>query len=203
MRHAWKIASVMLLSALALVSAMFAGYLFSILRMGRWAYPELVAPLCGSVISAVLAASMIAWMNRRRRGIAAFVRLAALLTLGCFTVAAVVFFGLVANCSWSCESRIVAESRSPNGQWKAVMFSKSCDAAARYCPLVSRVAVLPIREGLPGGDENLFSIADPVGLKLEWKSDDVLRVLYYSGRFLRQQKQVADVHVEYLPVGFM
>jgi len=203
MRDAWKITSVVLLSVLALGSATFAGYLFSILRMGRWAYPELVAPLCGSVVAATLAPSVIALINRRQRGIAAVVRLAALWTLGCFTAAAGVFFGLLANCSLSCETKIVAESRSPNGRWKAVSFSKSCDAVARYCAPVSYVSVLPAREGLPGGDGNLFSIVAVVGMELEWKSDDRLLVRYFSGRVLRQQKRVGEVRVEYLQIASM
>ena len=203
MSHAGKLVSIVLLSVFALGLATLAEYLFSILWIGEWAYLELIAPICASVVAATLALGIVASINRRHRGIAAVVRLAALLSLGCFTSAAGLFFVVLANCSLSCGNKIVAESRSPNGRWKAVSFSRNCYATARYCPPVTHVSVLPVTEELPGGDGNVFSIDAVDGIDLAWKSDDVLLVRYFSGPVLRKQKQIGDVRVEYMPVGHM
>jgi hypothetical protein len=198
MREVGKLASIALLSVLALGCATLAGYLVSILWAGRWAYPELVAPICGSVVAATIALGVIAFLYMRHRGIAAVVRLTALLTLGCFTVSAGLFFVVLANCSLSCGNKIVAESPSPNGRWKAVSFSRNCVATAGYCPTVSNVSVFAASEGLPEGEGNVFSIDAHDGIDLEWKSADVLLVRYYPARVLRQETWVGDVRVEYL-----
>lgn len=202
MRDARIIASTALLSVLALVCATVAGYSLSILWAGHWAYPELAAPICGLLVASVLALGIIAFMNRRHRGTGAVVRLAALLTVGCFTIAGGLFFGLLRNCSLSCGNKTVAELRSPGGRWKAVSFSKNCVAIVRDCPQVSHVSIVAASEELPGGDGNVFSVVGEGGIILQWKSDTVLSVQYH-GVVLRQQKRVRDVRVEYLPVGFM
>jgi hypothetical protein len=134
MSDAAKAISTVLLSILALGFATFAGYSLSILRAGNWAYPELVAPICGQMVAAIFALVGIAFVNRRHRGTGAIFRLAALLAVGCFTAAGGVFVGLMSNYSLSCGNKIVAQLPSPNGRWKAVVFSRFCVAIARVLP---------------------------------------------------------------------
>jgi len=202
MRDARIVTSTVLLSVLALGCATAGGYSLSILWAGSWMYTELAAPTCGLVIAAVLALGLIAFINRRHRGTGAIIRLAALLTVGCFTATGGLFFGLLRNCSLSCRNKTVAELRSPNGRWKAVSFSRKCVAIVRDCPQVSHVSILSASEELPGGDGNVFSVAGKGEIILQWKSANVLIVQYY-GVVLRLQKRVHDVRVDYLPVGFM
>jgi len=191
-----------LLSAFALGCVTFAGYSLSVLVDGRWMYAELVAPICGLLIAALLALAVIAFINRRHRGAGAVVRLAALLAVGCFTAAGGIFFGLIRNCGLSCGNKTEVELRSPDGRWRAVSFSTSCVAIARYCPPVSHVSILAASEELPGGGGNAFTVVGVGGIVLQWKSDDVLSVGYH-GTVLRQQKRVRDVRVDYLLIGFM
>jgi hypothetical protein len=202
MRDAWKVTSTVLLSVLALGCATVAAYSLSILWDGHWIYGELAAPICGLMVVTVLALGVVALINRRHRGKGAVARLAAFLAVGCFTAAGVLFFGLLMNCSLSCRSKIVAESRSPDGRWKAISFSRNCVAIAGYCPAVSHVSILPATERLPGGDGNVFTVVGEGGIILQWKSDNVLSVQYY-GPILRQQKHVRGVRVDYLPTGMM
>jgi hypothetical protein len=203
MRGAAKLTAIALSSVVALGAATFAGYMLSVLWAGKWKYTELIAPICGSVFAAVLAAGCVAYIGRRHRGAGAVVRLGALLALGCFTAAAVLFFGLLANCRLSCENRILAESQSPDGRWKAVSFSRNCVAVAGYCPSVSYVSVLPAREELPEGEGNVFGGIVPDGaLEVGWKSDDQL-LIRHSARVFHQQERVGGVRVEYQQVGWM
>jgi hypothetical protein len=201
MPGAAKAISTVLLSALALASATFGVYSLSIARAGHWAYPELVAPICGQMVAAILALGVIAFINRRRRGIGAVVRLAALLAVGCFTAAGGVYFGLLSNCSLSCGNKIVVESTSPDGKWKAVVFSRNCVAIAGFCPETSHVSIVAASEEFSGSKGNAFSIVGD-GVDLRWQSDDLLSVRY-SGRVLRRQTRVRDIRVDYLPIGIM
>ena len=68
MRGAAKLTAIALSSAVALGAATFAGYMLSVLWAGKWKYTELIAPICGSVFAAVLAAGCVAYIGRRHRG---------------------------------------------------------------------------------------------------------------------------------------
>ncbi|HLJ48203.1 MAG TPA: ATP-binding protein [Bryobacteraceae bacterium] len=177
MRIPGKIAATVSLAICAIGLATFAGYLLSILWQGHWKYPELVLPTVVTATAAILAVGVIAVINRRHLGAGAIVRMTALLIAGCSLSAAGLFFLLLANCSLSCSNRIMADVKSPTGQWRAVWYLQNCVATVRYCPSVSHVSILAPGEE-PGGQGNAFSVAVEDGINLDWKSNDLLRISY-------------------------
>jgi hypothetical protein len=199
-----RLVSTIALAVLALCSATLSAYLLSVASMGRWKYPEVTGSICASAVITVLALAVIAFINKRESGRLAIVRLTALLILGCGAVAATVHFAVLANCSLFCKNVIQAESRSPNGRWRAIRFSRKCVAPAGYCPLVTYVSILPSSAGLPDGEGNGLAILGDQGIGIEWKSEDLLVTSYPAvDRVLRLPNRVGNVRLEYRPIGFM
>jgi hypothetical protein len=202
MRGFWIVVSTVLLSLIALISTTFSLSALWVLRSGNWQYPELIAPIGGLAATAILALAAVALINRRKRGANAIIRLAGLLTAGCFAASACLFFALIGNCSLSCQNRTVTELRSPDGRWKAVAYSRECRAIVGFCPSVSHVSVLGVDERLPDGVGNAFSVAGVFGTDLRWQSGNILSV-GYSGIVLRQRQQVEKIRIEYRLIGIL
>jgi len=203
MRITGKTATTASLAIWAIGLAMFAGYLLSILWWGQWKYSELVVPTVGAATAAIVAVAVIAVINRRHRGTGAILRLTALLITGCSLFTAGLFSLLLANCGLSCGNRIIADVKSPTGRWRAVWYSRKCVAPARYCPTVSYVSILAPGEDLRN-EANAFSVAVEDGLRLDWRSNDELRISYPGViRSLNQKCQVRGVRIEYLPIGYL
>ncbi len=192
------------LAVFAVGCATLAELLCSILWRGEWKYSELVAPICGAAVAGALALTGTAFMLRGRSGIGAVIRSGALLTLACVAVSACLFFSLLENCGLSCGNRVIDESRSPSGQWTAVLSMESCTATARYCPPISHVVLLNHREDLPRRQAQAFSLTDGGGLRLEWKSDNLLLISYPAwSKVLVKRDRVGSVRLEYRPIGWM
>jgi hypothetical protein len=191
------------LSTFAVGCMTLAAYLYSI-EWGALKHPELMAAVCGSAAAAVLAIGGAAFIISRRLGIGAVVRSCVLLTAGCCAVTATLFLSLLANCRLSCGNRVVAESKSPDGEWTAIWLLESCAAAARYCPPISHIVLLRDGERLPGGEGEAFSVRSADGVGLEWKSNDRLVISYAAWtKVLRKRSRVGIVRLEYLPIASM
>jgi hypothetical protein len=174
---------------------------------GRWQYPVVAVAFIASVVLAVLAIVGIAVITTRGKVNASAAPRASLLVFTYAAASGAFFLLVLANCSLSCGNRILAEAKSPNGNWKAVWYLRQCVSPARYCPPVSFVSILNADEHLPNAEGNAFSVAADDGVYLEWKEDNLLRISYpgFFGvdRSLRQENQVGTVRIEYFPIGSM
>ena len=206
MQSPGKFSATVFLAIMALACAISAAYLLSILRLGQWQYLGVAVAFIATALMAVLALVGVAAITTRGHGNHSTVRRASLLVLT-YAAASGASFLLLVNCSLSCGNRILAETRSPNGNWKAVWYLRQCVSPTRYCPHVSFVSILRADEPLPNTEGNAFSVAADDGVRLRWKADDLLLISYpgFVGvdRSLRQKDQVGIVRVEYLPIGFM
>jgi hypothetical protein len=207
MKSLGKVCATALLAIISLASAICAAYLLSILWQGRWRYPVVAVAFSASTLIAVLAIVGVAVITRRGQSCPSAVRRASYLVLTYSAISGTSFFLLLANCSLSCGNRILAEAKSPNGNWKAVWFLRQCASPAQYCPPISFVSVLSADAQLPNSEGNAFSVVADDGIRLDWKADDLLQISYPGfvgvNRSLRQQHQVGDIRVKYLPIGFM
>jgi len=192
------------LSIVALGCWVLTAYLLSVLSWGDWEYSELIAPSVGSAIAGLLALIGAGYVHRRDRGSGAVVRFTAVATVVNSALAVGFFFVCLSNCTLSCGNKTLSQSLSPNGRLKAVLFSRTCVAAARYCPSVSSVSVLAADDALPAGEGNVVAFVGDVGVDLQWKSDGLLLVRYPAiARVLRQYRRSGDVQIQYLRVGWM
>ena len=207
MQRLGKVCATVLLAVISLASAICAAYLLSILWQGRWQYPVVAVAFIVSSLIAVLAIAGVAVITTRGQSSPSTVRRASYLVLTYSAVSGASFLLLLANCSLSCGNRILSEAKSPNGNWKAVWYLRQCVSPARYCPPVSFVSILRADEQLPNAEGNAFSVAADDGVRLDWKADGLLLISYPGfvgvNRSLRQQHQVGNIRVEYLPIGFM
>jgi uncharacterized integral membrane protein len=204
MRSRWWIIMIVGLLTFAVGCMILAAYVGAILQRGEWKYPELIVPICGSAVAGALAVGGAAFIHIRRSGRDAFIRSSALLMVACLAVSAGLFFALFANCSLSCSNRVVAESKSPDGQWTAVWSLETCTASARYCPSISRVVVVGSGDHVPRRYSEAFSATSSDGVLLQWKTNHLLVISYPAEtRILLKQTQVGTVRLEYMPIGWM
>jgi len=193
-------ARIIWIAALAIVAlgcAILAAYLCSVLWWGEWAYPELLLPLGGCLLGAVLLLTGIAVLLRRRSGWVAVVRTALLLTVGCCAMTGGLFLRCWQIADFPATAWIVSQRKSPDGLRTAVWSEEACAAVAAYCPPVSHVAVV-----LDGKEVEAFSVRGADGLQLDWRSSDFLVISYGRGRVLHVRNNVGPVRVHAVPVGF-
>ena len=106
----------------------------------------------------------------------------------------------------ACSNTVLSETTSPDGRFKAVVFSRDCGATVGFNTQVSVIAVSEVFGNEPG---NIF-IADtnhgaaPAGLgggpevRVSWPSKDNLSLAYHlSARVFRAKDHVASVAVSY------
>lgn len=109
-----------------------------------------------------------------------------------------------------CDNVILTESISPNGQLKAVVFSRGCGATSGFSTQISLLRAVDV---LPNDSGKLF-VADtdhgqaPSGengglaLKLRWIADDQLRIEYPAlARVFKSEPSSQGVRLEYVPVN--
>ena len=191
-----------LLALFALVCSIITAYIFSIQWWGGWRYTELIAPMCGFAMAGILALVGMVVMRGRQPERAKTLR--SILMMGaCYAATAGLSFAVLANCSVSCGERTIEAVQSPSRQWTAVWASQDCTAIARLCPPISKVTVR--RSGETTSDrQEVFGIAEAYGLRLEWKSDNILLISYPAGtRMLRKDSRAGSVQIDYPPIGWM
>jgi hypothetical protein len=109
------------------------------------------------------------------------------------TALASLFLIFAAGCGM-CGNEIGYESRSPNGEWKAVAFERDCGATTRA---TTQVSVLQGSQSLPNEPGNIFSADGNFPVRMEWKSDQELQITYPPGTHNVVEGQISGVKVEF------
>lgn len=125
---------------------------------------------------------------------------------GFAVIAAAVIWQLIPNL---CDNVILTESISPNGQLKAVVFSRGCGATSGFS---TQMSLLRASDVLPNENGKLF-VADTdhgqapsaenggLALNVRWIGDDQLRVEYpVLARVFKSEPSSQGVGLEYAPV---
>jgi hypothetical protein len=105
-----------------------------------------------------------------------------------------------------CSNSVLAESLSPNGKLKAVIFSRDCGATTDFS---TQVSLLKAGDSLPNNGGNLF-VADrdhgkaPSGqsggpvVTVSWVSNEQLRVEHHAlARVFKSESLRQNIRVEY------
>ena len=102
---------------------------------------------------------------------------------------------LLAGCLGNdCVNEVREELPSPNGNFKAVAFSRNCGATTGAN---MQVSVLKIKEKLPNDGGNTL-IVDKGEAKVSWTQDgDLLIVLGHEVRVFKKESVVHGVTIEY------
>lgn len=102
---------------------------------------------------------------------------------------------LLAGCGAVCENDVSETSHSPSGKMKAVVFNRGCGATVGFN---TQVSVLPASAALPNDGGNVLIVDDTVPLKLEWQSDQALRITgRFETRVFKQESSVDGIQVTY------
>lgn len=108
-------------------------------------------------------------------------------------------FATVCGCSSPCGNTLVSTLPSPDGYFKAIVFTRDCGATVRT---VTEVSVAPASAGVPYGWANALSVGDDpnhpierigaaIDVRLNWTSCCCLSVSF--PRAAVTQKRVASV----------
>jgi hypothetical protein len=102
---------------------------------------------------------------------------------------------LLAGCDAVCENEVSETSHSPSGNMKAVVFNRGCGATVGFN---TQVSVLAAGADLPNDGGNVLIVDDAVPLKLEWRSDQALRITErFETRVFKQESSVDGIQVTY------
>jgi hypothetical protein len=102
---------------------------------------------------------------------------------------------LLAGCGAVCENEVSETSHSPSGKMKAVVFNRGCGATVGFN---TQVSVLPAGADLPNDGGNVLIVDDAVPLKLEWQSDQALRITgRFATRVFKQKSSLDGIQVTY------
>lgn len=119
--------------------------------------------------------------------------------LGCLATAALLFS---AGCLNPCGNEILSVTRSPDRNWRAVVFERSCGATTGFS---THVSVLAAGERLPNAGGNVFA-ADfnhgPVGIAVtaRWDSSQRMVINYPArARILHREFRINNLAVAYQP----
>lgn len=88
-----------------------------------------------------------------------------------FVVIAVVAIAALIGLDFSlshglCQNTVAAETPSPNGRLKAVVFLRACGAAPN-----TQVSILGVNQSLPDRDGNVFATSGEPKLSVRWADD--------------------------------
>jgi hypothetical protein len=124
----------------------------------------------------------------------------------CLSVTFVAFM-FFCGCDDSCDYAVVSETKSPDGQLKAVVFHRGCGSN----PIDSseQISILSSSTSSPSGRGNLFVAGDeshttpveaksPIEIKVSWESNSLLVISYPKNAQVSQKNpSVAGVAVRY------
>jgi disulfide bond formation protein DsbB len=77
-----------------------------------------------------------------------------------------------------CGNTVLAESRSPDGQWKAIVFGRSCGATTGVS---TQVSILPLSSDLPNESGNVCAVGAFPKVDVHWQSNRDLIVKHHAG----------------------
>lgn len=129
-----------------------------------------------------------------------------IVTLACAAIAAALFLATLNNIfGGACESRVIRNSVSPDGQLKAVLFERNCGATTS---LVTELAIAPARSRTPLADNDVVSTEglgkdryyqlDGARTHLDWRTRRALDI--HCGPPSRAQQAI--VHFRGVAVAF-
>jgi hypothetical protein len=104
----------------------------------------------------------------------------------------------VAGCSRKpepCRTAIRSQERSPNGQFKAVVYLRKCPDEVLF---TTNVSILPIDQSVPDETGNTVVCPDALAVRVRWQSNNQLTVLSFSDLSkATKQKRVGNVNIDY------
>jgi hypothetical protein len=102
---------------------------------------------------------------------------------------------LLGGCGSTCENEISQTIFSPSGKMHAVVFNRGCGATVGFN---TQVSLLPAGAALPNDGGNVLIVDSSVPLKIEWESDETVRITgKLDTQIFKQEESVSGVRVEY------
>jgi hypothetical protein len=77
-----------------------------------------------------------------------------------------------------CGNTVLAESRSPDGQWKAIVFLRSCGATT---DVSTQVSILRGSDDLPNESGNVCAVGVFPKVELQWQNERALIIRHHAG----------------------
>ena len=95
-----------------------------------------------------------------------------------------------------CEYTVISSFASPNNQWQAVLFERSCGATTGF---TSQVSIIESGDSLSNVDSGNIYIAEgyPKGYLLTWESAKTLQVTGGSGKIYKKEQMHKGVSISY------
>jgi len=94
-----------------------------------------------------------------------------------------------------CENEIISLSTSPNGNWKVVLFERSCGATTGY---TSQISLVKAAEQLPNEAGNIYVESGyPGGYQIEWVSDNKVNIRGVKGKWSLKLSYFKGVQFSY------
>ncbi len=95
-----------------------------------------------------------------------------------------------------CENTVISSVASPDNQWQAVLFERSCGATTGF---TSQVSIIESDVKLPNGDAGNIYISEgyPKGYLLTWESEKILKITGGSGEIYKNEKMHKGVSISY------
>jgi hypothetical protein len=94
-----------------------------------------------------------------------------------------------------CRTAIRSQERSPNGQFKAVVYLRKCPDEVLF---TTNVSILPIDQSVPDDTGNTVVCPDALAVRVRWQSNNQLTVLSFSDLSkATRHKQVGNVNIDY------
>lgn len=122
---------------------------------------------------------------------------------------AIGFVPFLTTCADDCANSVVAQSRSPDGRHRAVLFQRDCGATTGFSTQISILA----RDEALAGSGNAFIADDDHGAAatggwggpwaaMTWLAPDRLQISYAAkSRIFDQDDSVSGVAISYQPVS--
>jgi hypothetical protein len=99
--------------------------------------------------------------------------------LRCLAFALVTTFAACSRPSVPCSNQITSEEISPNRQFKAVVFHRSCQEWVGST-ITTNVSILRVNESPADGNGNVFSYKGNVGIRAGWLADQRLAIYSFA-----------------------
>lgn len=95
-----------------------------------------------------------------------------------------------------CENTVISSVASPNNQWQAVLFERSCGATTGF---TSQVSIIESGETLSNGDGGNIYVSEgyPKEYLLTWESENSLKISGSSGKIYKNEKIHNGVSISY------
>lgn len=110
-------------------------------------------------------------------------------------VSLLLFLSMILGGCGLCENEISQTVISPSGKLKAIVFNRSCGATTGFS---TQVSIISASGALPDEGGNTLVLGGRVPLKVEWRSDSVLRLGGFgAARVFHQSHSVAGISIDY------